>query len=224
MNIIVVHGEDTAKSYERLKKFIATAKDRSWEVFYLDESSLSFEENLSSSSLFGNERFFILTDIKLLGKKQFEWLNKKCAVLLGNLIIYFEGGLNTPFLKSLPKNSKIEEYKLPKLIWSFLDHIYPKNYKLVLKELHKIIEEEAPEFVFSLIAKLFRDLYWVKTDAPTVPYPSWRVGKLKIQSSKFNEDELKEIIEKLSLIDIDVKTGKADLTSELDLLFLTKLQ
>jgi DNA polymerase III delta subunit len=69
MKIIVLHGEDTNKSYERLKKFINVAKERSWEVDFLDDSNLSIKENLSSSSLFGGERFFILKDIKKLGKK-----------------------------------------------------------------------------------------------------------------------------------------------------------
>lgn len=69
MKIILLHGEDTIKSYERLKKFIDTAKNRSWEVVNVDQSPTSFEETLSSTSLFGNERFFILRDIKKLVKK-----------------------------------------------------------------------------------------------------------------------------------------------------------
>lgn len=38
MKIIILHGDDNVKSYERLKKFIDTARNRSWEVSFLDES------------------------------------------------------------------------------------------------------------------------------------------------------------------------------------------
>lgn len=224
MKIIVLHGEDTLKSYERLKKFIQAAKDRSWEVSYLDESSQRFQDDLSASSLFGAERFFILQDVRKIGKDEISWLNKRNAELSGNLIIYSEGNLNQTFLKSLPKEVKIEEFKLPKLIWNFLDHIYPGNSKKVLQEFHKVIEKDPPEFVFSLIAKLFRDLYWIKVDSRSIPYPSWRVAKLKVQSSKFKVENLIAMIGELSDIDVRVKTGKADLVSSLDLFMIKQLE
>ncbi len=224
MKIIVLHGEDTEKSYKRLKKFIETAKGRNWEIIDFDNKSLSFQESLSGSSLFGNERFFVLRDIKTLGKKELTWLNKKYTDLSGNLTIYHEGVLGVAILKSLPKDIKIEEYKLPKLLWNFLDHIYPGNVEKVLSEFHQIIEKDAPEFIFTLIAKLFRDLYWAKTDPDSMPYPSWRVSKLKQQSSKFTSDQLKELINKLAEIDIEVKTSKAEIVSSLDLLIASKLK
>ena len=58
----------------------------------------------------------------------------------------------------------------------------------------------------------------------SIPYPSWRVGKLKSQASKFTIEQLKYLIEKLSEIDIKVKTSKADLTNELDLLIIKQLE
>ena len=201
MKIIVLHGEDSNKSYERLKKFIETAKSRSWEVAYIDEPTSNFQESLSASSLFGNERFFILRDIKKLGKKEFEWLNKKYAELSGNLIIYYEGNLNATFLKNLPKDSKIEEFKLPKLIWGFLDSIKPGNSAQVVKMFHKIIETEPPEFIFAMIVWKLKKLYVAK------PAP-WVV----------------KMINDLAAIDIKVKTSKTNLVSALDLLMIKELE
>lgn len=230
MKIIVLHGDDTGKSYERLQKFIETAKARNWEVSYLDENALSIQENLSESSLFGNERFFILRDIKKLGKKEIEWIKKQYATLSGNLIIYSEGNLPAGFIKSLPKDTKnghtvvIEEFKLPVLIWNFLDSITPGNSKYLLKSLHKIIEKEPVEFIFTLIARQFRDLYWVTVDPKSMEIPTWRSSKLKMQSSKFSEEKLKEIISQLTEIDLMVKTSKTDLLSALDLLIIRQLE
>jgi DNA polymerase III delta subunit len=224
MKIIVLHGDDERKLYERLSKFIETAKGRSWEVAYLDDPAISIQEQLSSSSLFGSERFFIIRDILRLGKRELEWLNKKSKDLSGNLIIYHENYIPQAILKSLPKETKIEEFKLPVILWNFLDGFYPGNSEKSIKQFHQLIEKEAPEFIFTLIAKLFRDLYWVKTDAATLPYPNWRVGKLKTQANKFTINNLQLIINKLSEIDIKVKTSKSDLTAELDLLIIKQLE
>ena len=224
MKIIVLHGDDERKLYDRLSKFVEIARNRSWEVAYLDDRTHFIQEELSSPSLFGTERFFIIRDTSRLGKKELDWITKSSATLPGNLIIYHEGYLNQTLLKSLPKETKIEEFKLPVILWNFLDGLTPGNSERSIKQFHKIIEKDAPEFVFTLISKLFRDLYWVKIDPVSIPYPSWRVGKLKSQASKFTIEQLKYLIEKLSEIDIKVKTSKADLTNELDLLIIKQLE
>lgn len=224
MQIIILHGEDVNKSYERLKKFIETAKSRSWEVAYLGESSQKILDELSAVSLFGSERFFILKDYKKLTKKDTDWIKKNKDSALGNLIIYHENILPALFIKSLPDDSKIEEYKLPKLLWNFLEHIYPKNARVVLGELHKLIEKEPVEFIFTLIAKQLRDLYWVKIDPASTGFPSWKISKLKSQSSRFSESLLEELIAELAEIDVKVKTGKADIVSSLDLLIIKRLE
>lgn len=224
MKIIILHGDDTGKSYTRLKKFIDVAKERSWEVTYVDESGKTFEEILSASSLFGSEQFFILKDIKKIGKKESSWLNKKYSELSGTFIIYYEGSLTAAFLKSFPKDSKIEEYKLPVLLWNFLDNLSPGKGNSSVKTFHKIIEKQAPEYIFSLIARHFRDLYWVKTDPTSTGFPFWKINKLKIQAGKFTPEILKTFIAELSNLDIKVKTSKADLISELDLMLIKHLE
>jgi len=224
MKVIVLHGDDEKRLYERLQKFIDVAHARSWEVSFIDEANQSFEEILSATSLFGSEQFFILKDVKKLGKKEFSWLNKRYTELSGNLIIYYEGTLNATTLKSFPADSKIEEFRLPVLLWNFLDNLIPGKGEFSVKTLHKIIEKNPVEFVFSLIAKHFRDLYWVKIDAVSAGFPFWKLNKLKSQASKFTEEKLRELISLLAKIDVEVKTSKADLTSELDLLLLKHLE
>lgn len=224
MKIIILHGEDVNKSYDRLKRFIETAKSRSWEVAFIDDAPGSLQENLSTNSLFGAERFFILRDVKKLGKKEFEWLNKKYGELSGNFIIYHEGVLGQTFLKNLPKEAKIEEYKLPKLIWSFLESMRPGSSVSSVKLFHKIIEKDAPELVFSLMFRQFRDLYWSKVDPKSMQIPSWRLQKLKAQSSHFSQEQLEEIVSRFVEIDVSVKSGQEDLVSSLDLFIIKQLE
>ncbi len=224
MKIIVLHGDDEKRLYERLQKFVSVAKERGWELTYLNESSSSIREQLSTSSLFSNDRFFVLKDIKTLGKKETEWISNNSEKLEGTLIIYHIGTVPVGVLKSLPKETKVEEFKLPVILWNFLDGIIPGNSERIIKNLHKIVETEAVEFVFTLISKLFRDLYWAKTEPTSMPYPSWRIGKIKSQASKFTVEKLQEIISLLSEIDIKVKTSKAKLVDELDLVIIKQLE
>jgi DNA polymerase III delta subunit len=223
MKIFVLHGEDTTKSYERLAKFVDAAHSRSWEVKYINPAEEDLGEALSGASLFGSERFFVLRDFKKLGKKQLTWINKKIGSLEGNLIIYHPDTLTPTMLKSLPKEAKVEEFKLPKLLWNFLDTLEPGKSKKILTEFHKIIEKEPVELVFSLIAKQFRDVFWVKTGEGKA-LPDWKRSRLKTQSSKFTVKDLRDIISELAEIDIAVKSSNADLVSSLDLFIVMRLQ
>ena len=224
MKIIVLHGENNLKSFERLKKFIESAKERSWEIINIDESTLSLPESLSGISLFETERFYILRDIKKLGKTEVEWINNNSDSIKGTLVIYKGDAVSQLILKALPKDTKLEAFPIPKIIWGFLEHLYPGNYKTCLRELHMIIETEPVEFVFTVIAKQFRDLYWVKTDSASTTFPPWKISKLNSQSSKFTELLLTEIIKSLAQMYVDAKTGKGDLVSSLDLLIVKKLK
>lgn len=224
MKIIVLHGDDEKNVYERLQKFVVVAKERGWEMAQLDESEISIREQLNTSSLFSSNRFFILKEISRLGKKELEWLGKNYENLDGTLIIYHEGSIPVSFLKGLPKETKIEEFKLPVLLWNFLDGLIPGNYTREVSTFHKIIEKQPVEFVFSLIARHFRDLYWVAADPASTGFPFWKLGKLKSQASRFTDEKLQQIIGFLAEIDIKVKTSKANLTDELDLLIIKQLE
>jgi DNA polymerase III delta subunit len=203
MKIIVLHGDDTIKLYERLTKFTEEAKKRQWEL-----TDYSFNE-ISNQTLFDSEKFFILRDYKKLDKTELKQLDK----YLGNLIIYHEGKIPALTLKTY-NASKVEVFELPQKLWGFLDNIS-------LKGLHEVIRTEAVEMVFALLASRMKDLYWAKVGTP--PYPSWRVSKLKSQGSKFSEETLKEVIQEMAEIDVNSKLGKENLLSSLDMLMVKKL-
>jgi DNA polymerase III delta subunit len=212
MKFIILSGEDIGKSYERLKAFTDEAKKRNWEILY-DDLSLT-------PSLFGKERLIVIRDYRLITKKILSSLENT----VGTLVIYHQSDIPKTFREALPKDTKVEEYKLPKLIWTFLENMRPGNPEQSVQIFHKVIERDAPEFIFTLIAKQFRNLYWVKTDPSSLPLESWKVGRLKSQAAKFSVEKLKEIIEKLSEIDILVKTSKAEIVSSLDLLLIKQLE
>ncbi len=183
MKIIVLHGDDTQKSYVRLQVFVDEAKKRNWKI---TDFSISEVEN---QSLFGEECFYILKDYKVLDKNTLTKLKKYS----GNLIIYNTGKIPAPTLKNLGAD-KVELFELPQLLWKFLDNI-------TVEGLHKILETQAPEYILAMIAWKFKQNY--------LKNPSEKNAKL---------------ISDLAKIDVDAKTGKADLLLSLDLLILKQLQ
>lgn len=131
MKIIVLHGDDTQKSYERLVKFIREAKKRGWEIVN--------DKIEDTQSLFGLEKLIIIRDYKILTKEKLKLIDK----LQGYLVIYHQSLLPTLFLKQI-NPEKIEKYVLPELLWKFLDH-------MTLDGFHQIIAVKPIEFVFSMI-------------------------------------------------------------------------
>lgn len=224
MKIIVLHGDDVIKSRQRLEKFIEVAKNRQWDIRRLDDSFMGITPGISATSLFGNESLFLIEDPNSLTKYDLEWIKDKTTKISGNLVIYSDDFLGKRFIGSLPKDIKIEEFKLPKIIFQFLDFFYPENVKGALELLHEVIKYEPIEFVFALLSRHLRNLFWVKMSTQAVPFQSWQIARLKSQASRFGDGRVENIINELSKIDIDVKTSKADLLSSLDLLIITKLQ
>lgn len=222
MKIIILHGDYLSASYARLSRFIEVAKRRGWQPTFLD-SPENISEKLSSVSLFGQPPFFV---IKGINKWPLSTLKKTKKVLEkgeGTVVIHHDDFLGKGILDSLPKGAKLEEFKLPRLIFDFLDSFYPGNSKKALTLLHEVLKREPPEFVFALLGRHVRDLYWAKTDS-SLPVAAWRVKKLKNQAGKFTEESLEDIIKSLSETDIKVKTSQAEITSSLDLLILTLLK
>ena len=121
MQIIILHGDDTIKSYERLTKFTAEAKKRGWKV-----TDFSMEE-IENQSLFGEECFYILKDYKILTKK----IIKRLGKYSGNLIVYTAGCHPAIHLKMLNPN-KVEKFELPQLLWKFLENFDMNYLKLKL--------------------------------------------------------------------------------------------
>jgi len=151
MKIIVLHGSDSYKSYSRLTKFIKEAKKRNWEIVN--------DKIEDTYSLFGIEKLIIIRDYKLLGKSEFNLINK----ISGYLVIFHKDFLPQTFLKTLPPETKIEKYELPMILWKFLD-------SWDIKLFHKLLEKNAIEYIFAMVAWKLKQKY--------IKNPSIENGKL----------------------------------------------
>lgn len=225
MNIIILQGNNSFTIQKRLSEILRDARKKGIEVQRLDGLKHSdFKNMLSSQSLFAKEQLFLLKGVKNISSDEFKWIREKLATKAGDIIITSEVVIANKIPASVASLCKIETYQVPQTLFKFLDSFYPKNATSCLKMLHQLEKTEPMEFVFSLLAKHVRDLYWVSLDASAIPYPSWRVLKLEKQSSMFTVQLLRNIIKELSDIDIKVKTSRASLFASLDLLIIRRLE
>ena len=63
-----------------------------------------------------------------------------------------------------------------------------------------------------------------KSSIYTSRYTLPTLAQIKAQAKKFREGQLKKLINSLAKIDIDAKTGKADLVTSLDLIIARELE
>ena len=225
MNIIIIHGDNTEKSYQRILIFIDEAKRRNMKIEKFDKHKKEdLQSTVRGETLFDEEKIYLVYGLANLKKNDLDWIKDKSKNHEGTLIVYEKGIASQTKLKNIPKGYKIEKYELPKLIFKFLDSFYPGNKTHCIKLFHEVIKDSSIEFVFSLLGSHLKDLYWVMVEPSKIPYPSWRVAKLENQAEHFDLDNLKDLINKLAIIDVDVKTSDSTLINSLDLLIIGELE
>jgi len=225
MKITLIHGEDIIRSRERFGTIISAIKKRGWEV---SRTPLNPGESLAgfvrTGFLFASESLFVIDDIKKIKKKDLDWLHKNHAAFDVNLLIYANGEASRAFIGGLPKNSRIESFDLPRELFLFLESLFPGNSANALKLFHSLLKENSAAFIFTMMARQFRDMYWVSKDSNSIGYPAWRIAKLKSQVAKFKPGQIEKTLEDFSEIDIKNKTSNFLLEDLLDLVILTELE
>lgn len=215
MNLIILHGDDYVKSKIRLNAFIDEAKKRKWRIDKINlKNKGDFMVSINKNPLFIEKTLKIYDNINLLNETDYKWM-KENYENEEILIFYSKNKISQSNLKKIPEFAKIEEFDPPKIIFNFLFSLYPGNSKNALKLISELSIQKSWEFIFFMISKHFRDLFWVIKEPSKIPYPSWKVFKLEQQASKFRKQELINIIAKLSEIDVSVKSTSTTLETKL---------
>lgn len=225
MKVILLHGDHSLDSYNRLQKLIQVAKERNWEIIKIGaKDNFSLPEKLTASNLFEEERFYVIENLTKIKKTDLEWFKKNIERLSGTTIIYHSNTITNNLLKLIPETTKTEEYKLPKLIFKFLESFWPGNSRNSIRLLHEVIKNEAPEFVFNLLSRHLRDLYWVTLDKDSMLYPDWRISKLAQQAKRFQGGKIEKLIKIFAAEDIRAKTSRANIVDSLDFIIASELE
>ncbi|MBI2028888.1 hypothetical protein HYT02_00530 [Candidatus Gottesmanbacteria bacterium] len=224
MNILL-HGDDVAKSRDALS-ILRFDRD---EVITFDGKSANLGEikqACESISLFGEKRVVIIENLfsRLTKNELKEIISYLSSIDTNYDIIIWEGKLLTKTaIGKLGKKWQAKEFSLPKVIFTLMESVRPKNNVKMLELLQKAKElKVGNEFIFLMLVRQIRMLILAK-DKGLGDMPFWMAGKFEKQAEYFKIDQLLLMYKKLLAIDIRQKTGAGafDLGGELDLLFAT---
>jgi len=210
MKITLIHGENTQESYKLLSSLRQSFKPRQINV-WSDKSKVSLQEFFRSQDLFVENSVYIVESFDNIKDADFKWFRENSKTRENDVVFYSKKTLSQATIKKLPPIDRIHFLEIPKIIWKFLESIYPKNTRECLGLLKLTLENEPIEKVFTLIVNQVKDLYLVKIDSTSVDYPSWRLSKLKQQSVKFDTYILELLIKALAESDIRSKTSDTNL-------------
>lgn len=220
MKTIVVHGTDQDKVTSRLAEFRENADKRAWQVIHLDKSTIDQLPQALSNSLFDQQTLVLAQEPGVLTTTVVDWLATH-EQTPGNFVLYKFGTIPATALKKL-SIAKTEVFDLPKTIFTLMGLIQKGNANKLIRLIRGQLSDEPSEFIFALIAKQLRDMYWSSlADGPT--YPEWRKAKLVTQAKGLSTLELRLMLAELAQMDFLAKTGQVDILDSLDLFFLKHL-
>ena len=212
MTTFLLHGENLVASRQDLHEQVTVAKQEGKEVVRLDGAKIEVEDliqALDSGTLFGGGRLVIVEN--LLSRPKSNQQERLLGVLEGyagenELILWEPREIGLRLLKHLPQAAQVKLFKIPVLMFKFLDQIGPYRKKEALVTFDELVKQESPELVFYMLARQFRLLIQV-ADGQKVAWPPWLTGKLKRQADDFQKSSLLTKYQQLFTIDESLKTG-----------------
>lgn len=225
--MLIIHGEHTVKSRERLGSILQAAHAQNQDVVRLVAKELTpalVEETLASTSLFGTEKLIVIEELHSLPKSaKKDALIEQLSDVGDTPVVLWEKRQLTPTMLKKFKNATAEEFKSSSVLFRWLDGFgSTANKTQQLKELQEIYNQDGAEFLFAMLARQVRLLISVKDDGNVKGAP-FMITKLKKQASSFTLEKLLAIHKNLLDIDHAQKTSGSRLTlqQQLDLLVLT---
>lgn len=216
--ITLLHGDNIESSRKELARFKEEAKGK--EIRQLDGRSIDeagLTQALESQSLFGGDTLVIIENLfSKLGKQQ-KRITQLATILIQAAsmtdIILWEGKeVGATVIKSLGTKAKIQLFKIPVVIFQFLDALRPQNVKTLLSLFTQASSRDAPELVFAMIVRRMRQLIMLKDSVTPEGLQGWQAARLTTQTKSFTMEKLFDMYNKLLTIEYSIKSGSSPFT------------
>lgn len=214
--ITLFHGdyiEASRNELARVKATVANKDIREVEGRTLDTQALT--QALESQSLFGGDTVvFIYGLLKALGRKtkQAEAFTAILTGATGDIYLWEDKEIAPTLLKQLGPKAAIRLFKLPTIIFQFLDGIAPGNAKKMLALYDELIALDAPELVHSMLAKRVRQLLMLADGTAPAGLAPWQASRLTTQGRSFSIKKLRELYQELATMEFSIKSGATPFT------------
>lgn len=218
--ITIIHGDDIVSS----RNFFTQEKTKFPNHQTLTDSyAVSDIAQALERSLFGDETVIFIENLLTRKKsKEKEDIIAYIAKQKSNNTIYLWEDAEIP-QKTIQLFTHVQSrlFKLPKLLFTFLDTLSPKNGNKLVILFHKVIEQADADFVFAMIARQFRLLLSChpklsEESSDTIDevkrLAQWQISKLTKQRSFFTDAQLLSNYQKLLAIETSLKTGTLSLS------------
>lgn len=228
--ITIIHGDNTSLSRNYFRELKKKYKDLvSFDVGKITITDLV--QNIEGSGLFGETKtIFIeefLTKLTKTNKESKEILDFIIKNAKSSTFVLWESKEILKSDLSKFRDAIVKIFKLPKIIFLFLDNLRPNNSKNLLNLFHQAIDMGIKEeLILFMIQRQIRLLLALSDPSKDVSIDEllrlapWQMGKLSGQAKLFNVSDLKKVYRKIYEIEIGQKTGTLPLSLSQSIDFL----
>ncbi len=226
--MIVIHGENTIKSRNKLVEIIEETKGKNILVERVEAKNLdlpTLESKLQKTDLFGHGRMLVIEELHSLrrSKKKNRLIEMTAETEGVDICLWEKRKLTKNMLKKLHAD-KVYEFSLSNSLFDWLDSVSPQDStkSKQIKLFRQAVESNDAYMCFIMLARQVRMLIQAK-DGGKIKGPYFVVNKVKKQASRFNFSQLLKLHQQLHQIDLNLKTSAdiVDLDKRLELLILT---
>ncbi|OIO44728.1 MAG: hypothetical protein COZ34_00130 [Candidatus Pacebacteria bacterium CG_4_10_14_3_um_filter_34_15] len=230
--MIIIHGENTTNSRQKLVEVINDQKNKNQEIIRLEAKQLteaSLEEALGANDLFGTSKTIIIEELHSLpvSKKKKNLIDLISKPQIHNIVLWEKRSLTKTMLGKIANDSNKSsftdfEFKISKTLFTWLDSLGKTgDNQKKLQLLHSAIETDGEFFCFLMLIRQIRMLIEIKSGGIAKGAP-FMTAKLNQQASNFKLKQLLGFYKELLEIDIKQKTSASliDTVAMLDLLSL----
>lgn len=227
--LYILTGDDIVSSRNKLLELVSDSKN----VVRLDGEKASVAEvemALESNSLFSEQKIVVVEYFSKLKpqEKLLELCLKFAKDSSTNIVLWDEVETKSKIVDIKGSNKFL--FPFPKVYFTFLDALSPKDSAKQIELLHQVLKTYSAEQVLYSIIKRIRQLLIVKSNKyqgfeEFKKMQSWQIGKLKKQSELWSENQLKNAFVSFAELDEKLKTSSLtmDLANHLDILLLSDL-
>lgn len=224
MDSHLLHGENHPESRKRLTELVNVAQSQAWEIIRVDGQKgekLDLNVLSRSQSMLGMGQFVVVENYFTHNKKGLQEVKELFKGLTNVSFVFWEQKTIAPqTVKALEKYLKVTEYKIPKVLFNFLNSFTPGNAKNALMILQKAKSENSPDMLLVMLSRQIRLLYCLSTDPEGLRMADWQKRNLQTQLKGFTAERLLTLHHEILVLDRKNKKSQLpeDLASSLDLL------
>lgn len=221
MALMILHGDNTVQSRQKLYELTSAAKLANKSVIHLEAKKLEIidlEQQLGTSGLFDEPKVIVIEELLGLLKSK----NKTALIeyVAGSdlsdldLILWEKKKVTATALKPFAKlKPNIQEFKTSSAVFTWLDNLFVKDKKKRLQLFLKASQQDGAEMCLAMLNRQIRLLLTAKSGGVVKGAP-FMIQKLNAQAKSLTLEQLLAIHEQLTFLDYHWKTGRLKLSLE----------